>query len=70
MAIVAAPQYGGMSLDGLSVTSEKINDLEKELEGIKEEVAEAILLGETPKQVDVYKMSYEEYMELPGNVRL
>jgi len=44
--------------------------LERSVDNLKEEIAEMILLESQPEAVSVFDMSCEEYVELPGNVRL
>ena len=60
---------GGTGHSALHVIDE--SEFEKRIKEIQEEIAELILLYDTPdKQKNVYEMSYDEYMQLPGNVRL
>ena len=51
---------------------EGVEEIEDRLiEYLQNELAEfALLKHEEPKVKSVYEMSFEEYMELPGNVRL
>lgn len=49
---------------------EILKDVTNKIEDIQDDIADIYLLTDIPKLKDVYSMSYEEYMELPGNVRL
>ena len=58
----------GLSLDDkISIVEEKI---EKEIRGLRDDVIESILLGSGVEAVSVYSLCYEEYQELPAEVRL
>lgn len=50
--------------------ADHINDMANRVNQLKEEIAEVWLLADIEQTKSVYSMSYEEYMELPGNVRL
>lgn len=49
---------------------EALSQLEKELQQLREDIAEAILLESKPEAVSTYGMSYEESAELPYRARL
>lgn len=50
---------------------EAFEEVAKAIDNIQEDIVEQILLGTNSEKVkSVYEMTYEEYMELPGNVRL
>ena len=48
----------------------RITELEKKVEELKNEIAEVWLLSDVKQSKSVYEMSYEEYMELPYRSRL
>lgn len=47
-----------------------LNRIVDEINKLKYDIAELILLENKQEAVSVYKVSYEEYVELPGNIRL
>ena len=64
------------NITGLSVRiddgiEQSVGEVEERLiEYLRNELAEFVLLHQEPEVKSVYEMTYEEYMELPGNVRL
>ena len=57
--------------NGANYQSNRLTELEKMIEDMKNEVAEMILLESGASEaVSAYDMSYEEYMELHGQARL
>lgn len=58
-------------IEGLAEIETQSKEVEKELDRLKSEIADFLLLSNVKSEaVSVYDMSYEEYLELPGNVRL
>lgn len=58
------------SLADKIVLAKTINDVSNKVDAIRDELADICLLLDIEETKDVYSMSYDEYMELPGNVRL
>ena len=61
------------SFDGLSRVSAadpRLEELYKDVEKLREELVELILLDSPPEAVSVYGMTVDEYLNLSGNARL
>ena len=52
---------------GVILGDSSFRELEGRLNALQEEIAELILLEETPVAVSAYSLSYEEYMEIEGD---
>ena len=58
------------SLADKIVLARTINDISNKVDAIKDELVDIYLLLDIEETKDVYSMSYDEYMKLPGSVRL
>lgn len=58
------------SLADKIVLARTINDISNKVDAIKDELVDIYLLLDIEETKDVYSMSFDEYMELPGSVRL
>lgn len=58
------------SLADKIVLARTINDISNKVDAIKDELVDIYLLLDIEETKDVYSMSFDEYMELPGNIRL
>lgn len=67
-------RYNDDVLDAKTTNGETLADFvnrtRAKVTEIEDSLAEIWLLGNIEQPKDVYSMSYEEYMELPGRVRL
>jgi hypothetical protein len=50
-------------------SSEKVDELKDKIETLEDHIADMLLLGDF-NELDVYDMNYEQYMELPSDIRL
>jgi hypothetical protein len=63
-------RWQSVTIDDGTTFAPRLQEMEKEVEELRSEIADMILLSDHSAAVSVYDMSFEEYMELSGNVRL
>jgi len=59
-----------VALEDMDGDIRDLKSLQDEVEQLKQEMVDNILLGQTPQTKSVYEMTYDEYMELSGYARL